>query len=232
MNAEQWAGIIHPAITVIFVFPLIGIVANLAWQTRQRRLQTAVKGGKSKIPPVVGRDHVQIGRWLTGGVVGTSLVAIAYSIITKGLIEEALFTQSPVASIFIILMFIATIASLVLLYRAKEKQWRAAFATLSSLGLIVLGYLDTLGIVEKPFVFRRDNQWYISHFYYGTLAAILMIVSVAIVQEIYQDRANRWRNLHIILNCIALLLFFGQGITGTRDLFEIGLWTPPPVSRP
>ncbi|MDY6783873.1 MAG: DUF4079 domain-containing protein [Cyanobacteriota bacterium] len=229
MNAAQWAGIIHPALTVIFVFPLIGIVANFAWQTRQRRLQLSVKGAKSKIPPVVGREHVQIGRWLTGGVVGTSLVAIAYSIATKGFIEEALFATSPIASIFIVFMFAATIASLILLYRAREKQWRAVFATLSSLGLIILGYLDKLGIVEKPFVFRRDNEWYVSHFHYGTLAAILMIISVAIVQEIYQDRSNRWRNLHIILNCIALLLFIGQGITGARDLFEIGLWTPPPV---
>ncbi|MDY7014435.1 MAG: DUF4079 domain-containing protein [Cyanobacteriota bacterium] len=229
MNAKQWAIILHPAITVIFVFPLIGMVVNFAWQTRQRRLQTVVEGGKSKIPPVVGREHVRIGRWLTGGVVGTSLVAIAYSITTKGFIEENLFATSPISSLFILFMFAATIASLVLLYRAREKQWRAVFATLSSLGLLILGYLDLLGVVEKSFVFRRDNEWYVSHFYYGTLAAILMIVSLAIVQEIYQDRSNRWRNLHIILNCIALLLFMGQGITGARDLFEIGWWTPPPL---
>lgn len=228
MNAEQWAGIVHPAITVIFVFPLIGMVVNFAWQTRQRRLQTIVEGGKSKIPPVVGKEHVKLGRWLTGGVVGTSLIAIAYSIMTKGFIEENLWNQYPTQSVFIVLMFAATIASLVLLYRARERQWRAIFASLTSLGLIVLGYLDKLGITEKSFVFRRDNEWYISHFYYGTLAAILTIVSLAIVQDIYQDRSNGWRNLHVILNCIALLLFFGQGLTGTRDLFEIGLYATPP----
>jgi uncharacterized membrane protein len=229
MNAEQWAGIIHPAITVIFVFPLIGMVVNFAWQTRQRRLQLAAEGGKSKIPPVVGREHVKIGRWLAGGVVGTSLVAIAYVIITKGFIQKNLFNKAPTQSVFIVLMFAATIASLVLLYRATQKHWRAIFATLTSLGLIVLSYLDKLKIVAEPLVFRRDNEWYFSHFYYGILASILMIISLAIIQEIYQDRSNRWRNLHIILNCIALLLFFGQGITGTRDLFEIGLYTPPPV---
>ena len=42
--------LLHPAIAVAFVFPIIGIVANFSWQTRQRRL--AIKRGeKSKIPP-------------------------------------------------------------------------------------------------------------------------------------------------------------------------------------
>ena len=49
-----------------------------------------------------------------------------------------------------------------------------------------------------------------------------MIFSLAIVKDIYKDKSNRWRNAHIILNCFALLLFMGQGITGARDLLEIG----------
>jgi hypothetical protein len=52
---------------------------------------------------------------------------------------------------------------------------------------------------------------------------LLMIFSLAIIEEIYQDRSNRWRYVHIILNCFALLLFIGQGMTGTRDLLEIPL---------
>ena len=48
-----------------------------------------------------------------------------------------------------------------------------------------------------------------------------MVFSLAIIRDIYQDRANRWRTTHIVLNCFALLLFVGQGITGTRDLLEI-----------
>jgi len=50
-----------------------------------------------------------------------------------------------------------------------------------------------------------------------------MIFSLAIVQDIYQDRSQRWRKVHIILNCVALLLFLGQGVTGARDLLEIPL---------
>jgi hypothetical protein len=48
-----------------------------------------------------------------------------------------------------------------------------------------------------------------------------MIISVAITQDIYKDKQNRWRNIHIFLNCFALLLFIGQGMTGSRDLLAI-----------
>ena len=219
MTLKDWFLLIHPALAVIFVFPAIGIVANMAWQTRQRRLQLANKI-KSKIPATVGKEHVEIGRWLTGGVVGISLVALAYSIVFKSFIKEKLFQNQPFTTVFIVLMFAATIASLVFLYRAKQKNWRAIFATLTSIGLIVLGSQDG--------VFRRTNEWYVSHYYYGIIASILMVISLAIVQEIYKDKSLRWRNIHIILNCLALLLFIGQGLTGVRDIFEIGLYTPPP----
>jgi hypothetical protein len=99
------------------------------------------------------------------------------------------------------------------LFKAKVKIWRNVFAVLTSVGLIVLG--------AQPEVFRRDNEWFFSHYYYGIAAAILMIISVAITQDIYKDKQNRWRNIHIILNCFALLLFIGQGMTGSRDLLSI-----------
>lgn len=47
MYPEDIAGLIHPALAVVFVFPLLGIVVNYAWQTRQRRL-SAKEGGKVK----------------------------------------------------------------------------------------------------------------------------------------------------------------------------------------
>ena len=219
MTIEHWATIIHPIIAVVLVFPLIGITANLAWQTRQRRIQTANKV-KSKIAPSVGREHVQIGRWLTSSVVGLTLIGLAHPIIFKSFIKQQLWQNNTLVALFIILMYAATIASLVFLYRAKSKLWRAVFGILTGMGIVILGFQDG--------VFRRDNEWYISHFYYGLAASLLMVFSAAIVQEIYKDKSNRWRNAHIILNCLALLLFIGQGFTGTRDLFEIGLYTPPP----
>jgi hypothetical protein len=215
MKIADFLALIHPILAVIIVFPIIGIVINFAWQTRARRLQT-VSGGKSQIPPVVGREHVKIGRWLTGSVVGIALVGLAYAIVSKSFIEHQLWSKNPSQVIFIVLMFAATIASLVLLYRARERQWRGIFATLTGAGLVVLGCQDG--------VFRRTNEWYWSHYYIGITAALLMVFSLAIVEDIYKDRSNRWRNVHIILNCFALLLFIGQGFTGVRDLFEIAFY--------
>jgi O-antigen ligase len=119
-------------------------------------------------------------------------------------------------------MFAATIASLAFLYKAKQPLWRAIFATLTGLGLVVLGYIDKI-LGYQYGIYRREHEWYVSHFFLGIAAAWLMIFSLAIIQEIYKDRSNRWRNIHIILNCVALILFLGQGITGSRDLLEIPL---------
>lgn len=215
MGTSDFFALIHPVLAVVVVFPTIGIVVNFAWQTRQRRLQTA-SGGKSQIPPVVGREHVQLGRWLTGAVVGVTLVGLAYPIVWKSFIEKQLWSKNPPQAIFIVLMFAATIASLVFLYQARQRQWRGIFATLTGTGLVVLGCQDG--------VFRRTSEWYWSHYYIGITAALLMVFSLAIAEDIYKDQSNRWRNVHIILSCLALLLFIGQGMTGSRDLFEIAFY--------
>jgi Kef-type K+ transport system membrane component KefB len=215
MDSSDFLALIHPVLAVVVVFPIIGMVVNLAWQTRQRRLQT-VGGGKSQIAPVVGREHVQLGHWLTSTVVGVTLVALAYSIVVKSFIENQLWSKNPSQVIFIVLMFAVTIASLVFLYRARQRHWRGIFATLTGMGLVILGCQDG--------VFRRTNEWYWSHYYIGITAALLMVFSLAIVEDIYKDKSNRWRNFHIILNCVALLLFVGQGFTGSRDLFEIAFY--------
>ncbi|MGF1601024.1 MAG: DUF4079 domain-containing protein [Thermosynechococcaceae cyanobacterium] len=214
--------LLHPALAVVVVFPLIGMVLNRAWLTRTRRLETTA-GSKSKIPPAVGSEHLQLGRWLTGMVTGLTLVGLAYPI-GSNIINQKLWTTNLFQVIFIVLMFVATIGTLVLLYRARVWYWRAIFATLSSLGVIILGFQDG--------VYRRDNEWLVSHFYYGITATVLMIFSLAIVQEIYRDRSQTWRRVHIAVNCFATLLFLGQGITGTRDLLEIPLsWQKPHIYR-
>lgn len=213
MDLKDTLALLHPVIAIVVVFPLLGIVLNRAMLTRQRRLQ-AQDGGKSKIPPVVGTEHVAIGKWLSGSVIGVALLGMAYPIISK-MGAQGILAKDPFRVGFVALIFAATIASLVFLYRARTKIWLGVFSTLTGMGLILIGF--------QPEVFRRDNEWFISHYYYGIAASLLMIFSLAIVQDIYQDRQNRWRLVHIILNCFALLLFLGQGMTGARDLLEIPL---------
>jgi uncharacterized membrane protein len=213
MEFRDTLELVHPVFVVVVVFPLIGIVVNRAWQVRQRRLQTAT-AGKSKIPPVVGQEHVQLGRLLTGAVVGVTLIALANDILGN-ILDNQVWRKDAFQVLCIGLLFAATIASLVLLYRAQQRRWRGVFATLTGMALVVLGCQEG--------VYRKTDQWYVSHYYYGMAAAMLMIFALAILPEIYKDQTNRWRKVHIVLNCIALLIFLGQGMTGTQNLLEIPL---------
>ena len=214
--------LLHPVIAIVVVFPLIGIVVNRAFQTRQRRLQT-VKGEKSKISPVVGQEHVQIGRWLTISVVGIVLVALGNDVFGN-IITKGIWQQEPFKVLLISITFLVAIGSLILLCRATDRLWRGVFAVLSGVSLVILGNQDG--------VYRNANHWYISHYYYGITAALLMIFAMAILQEIYKDRTNRWRNIHIILNCIALVIFMVQGYTGSLSLLEIPLhWQKPYIQQ-
>jgi hypothetical protein len=56
MQLTDFLGLVHPVLAVMCVFPLVGIVVNYAWATRQRRLQ-AKSGDKSKIPASSGLEH-------------------------------------------------------------------------------------------------------------------------------------------------------------------------------
>ncbi len=222
MDSKDLAGLIHPAIAVAFVFPLIGIVVRLSTQTRQRRIETANKE-KSKIPPTAGSEHLKLGRWLAGSVVVLALIGLAHPIFSK-MIASQKWVEEPGRVAFVCVMFVLTLASLYLLYQAKPKLWRGIFASLTGAGLIILGC--------QPEVFRRGYEWFVSHYYYGISAALLMIFSLAIVQDIYQDRQHRWRRAHAFLNVIAVLLFIGQGFTGARDLLEIPLaWQEPYINQ-
>lgn len=216
MKLVDFLLIIHPVTAVICIFPLIGIVSYFAGQTRQKRLRTLnlnLNKKKSEILTLVGRKHVFMGRWLSGSVVGVSLLGLAYPI-GENIINNRLWSNNLFFFLFILTMFAVTIAALVILQKTRQKHWRVVFATLTGIGLVILGFQDG--------VFRRDSQWYMSHFYFGILVTLLMIFSLAILENIYQDCSNRWRSVHIILNCLALLLFIAQGITGIRDVLEIG----------
>jgi hypothetical protein len=209
MTFSDWLRIIHPLLAIVVIYPLLGIVVYFAAKTRQRRLETKA-GIKSKIQPQAGLEHVTIGRWLTGTVTGVALLGLLHPIV-KTIIKKQVWQTAPGQVIFILLMFAVTIGSLLFLYRAQSSNWRATFATLTSAGLIVLGAQDG--------VYRREAEWFFSHYYYGITIAILMIASLAILPEIYRNFS--WRRIHIILNTIAILLFLIQGITGVRDLLEI-----------
>lgn len=210
--------LLHPALAVIIVYPLLGMVLRFALQTRERRLATKA-GEKSKIPPVVGAEHVKTGRWLAASVIGVALIGMGHPILSK-MIKNQVWLQ-PGGSFrlgFAIAMLLLTAASLAMLLQARPKLWRVVFSVLTSVGLIILGC--------QPEVFRRGSDILLSHYYSGMVAAHLMILSIALLPEIYQSLT--WRRVHIVLNAIAVLFFMTQAITGSRDLLEIPLsWQEP-----
>lgn len=204
--------LLHPVLAIALVFPILGIVLQRAVQTRQRRLQIAA-GEKSKLP-IAGPEHVQLGRWLASSVVGVILVALANDV-GGHLLDANIWAQHPLRVVLLGAVWLGTVGALALLLRAQNRLWRGLGATCCGMGLVILGCQDG--------VYRKTEQWYISHYYYGMAAAFLMIFSLAILREIYQDRSNRWRGIHIGLNSLALLLFIGQGVTGTLSLLEVPL---------
>jgi len=218
MDGNDILRLLHPFFAVTGVFPLLGVVAYFAWQTRERGLQQA-KGEKSKIPPTSGTNHVNIGRWLAMGVVILTLLGLGHPLLSHSL-EKNLWQTNPGYVVLLIGIFGATIASLVLLVRVRNRSF--LWAALTAVGVLTLGFQDG--------IYRRDHEWYISHFYLGITVALLMILSLAVLQNIYQDRTGRWRKIHVALNTVALLLFIAQGATGVRDLLEIPLtWQEPYV---
>jgi hypothetical protein len=219
LNLEDIIRLLHPILAVTCMFPILGLVASRAWETRRRRLA----GSGSKIPGTVGREHLQLGKLFTAVVVGITLLGLTRPIFSE-IISKQVWQKDQFQVIFVVLIYIATLASLAFLYRARQALWRAVFATLTGMGVVVLGFQNG--------VYRRDEEWYVSHFYFGIAVALLMIFSLAIVEEIYKDRSQTWRRVHIFLNAIALIFFLAQGVTGTRDLLEIPLsWQTDHIYR-
>ncbi len=156
-----------------------------------------------------------MGKLLTGAIVEITLIALAYSIYFNSIVEKELCSKSPMQVANIILIFAGTIACLGFFDRAIEKLWRGVFPALNGVGLVVCGFQEA--------IFRRHDERLVSHFYYGITAGTVNGFSWASTPEIYRDCSHRWRKIHTVLNCIALLRFLGQKVTGYRDLWEIPL---------
>ena len=217
MTTTDWFWILHPALAVVVIYPLIGMVVRLAWQTRQRRV------AKVKHPPVVGRDHSDLGRWLAAGVVLLVLIALTVVIVSKEPLADFAGGTERATQLFIVLL--GTLASLIALWRSKAAPLRLSFSLITWIGVLTLG--------AQPEVWRLSDDplspaFWQSHYWAGVAVTGLMLFSLAARQEILRDL--RLRRLHVTASVLAALLFMMQGITGTRDLLEIPLsWQKPAV---
>lgn len=218
MTPKDWLWILHPALAVALIYPLIGIVARLGLQTRQRR-----EGG-AKLPPTTGREHSDLGRWLALGVVVIVLLALTVVIGTAAPLGAFRGGAGRAAQLFLVLL--GTVAALAALWRASAKALRLAFALITWLGVLTLG--------AQPEVFRRgDNplqlEFWGSHYWSGVAVVGLMLFALGARPEILRE--PRWRRVHVGASLLAAVLFVGQAISGSRDLLEIPLhWQKPALA--
>jgi hypothetical protein len=218
MTPRDWLWLLHPALAVAAIYPLIGIVARLGAQTRQRR------EGWAKRPPTTGRDHSDLGRWLALGVVAIVLVALTVVIATAA--PPAEFRGGAGRAVQLLLVLAGTTASLGALWWASAKGSRLAFAVITWLGVLTLG--------AQPEVFRRGDQplsaeFWSSHYWSGVAVVGLMLFSLGAKAEILRE--PRWRRVHVGASVLAGVLFVGLAISGARDLLELPLhWQKPALA--
>lgn len=215
MSTIDWLWVLHPALAVVIVYPLIGMTIRLGVQTRSRRVE------KAKLPPTTGRDHADLGSWLAAAVVGIVLVALTVVIATKA--APGSFQGGPTRALTLLLVLVGSIASLVALWRVKAKAYRLIFALLTWIGVLGLG--------AQPEVYRgSDNplggEFWSSHYWAGVAVVGLMLFSLGARPEILRE--VRLRRLHVSASVLAAVLFTLQGVTGSRDLLTIPLsWQKP-----
>lgn len=215
MQAVDWLWILHPALAVVVVFPLIGMVLRLGWLTRRRRLQAA------RQPPTVGREHADLGQWLAAAVVLLVLLALTVVIATKA--PPAGFAGGAPRALQLLFVLLGTLLSLLALWRVRGKAYRLCFALLTWIGVLGLG--------GQPEVWRVSDDplsagFWSSHYWAGASVVGLMLFALGARPEI--GREPRWRRLHLGASVLAGVLFVVLGITGTRDLLEI----PPRWQQP
>lgn len=217
LQTIDWLWLLHPALAVVVIYPLVGMVVRLGVQARQRRL------GQSKLPVSSGRDHADLGRWLTGSVVVAVLVALVVVILTKVPLAE--FAGGPSRLALLTLVTAGTAAAFAALWSARQPAYRASFALLCWIGLIGLGL--------QPEVWRlSDNPlepaFWQSHFWGGIGLIGLLLFAMAAKPE--TQRSLRWRRLHVSATVLAAVVLVAQGISGPRDLLEIPLrWQKPAI---
>ncbi|MCY4173199.1 MAG: DUF4079 domain-containing protein [Cyanobacteria bacterium MAG CAR3_bin_5] len=220
MEFVDWLWILHPALAVVVIYPLVGMVAYLGRQTRRRRVDRAKA---RQISPTAGRDHKDLGKWLTTGMVAIVLVAIAVSIITKSFWSDP--GQNPKRAAELLLVLTGTVVALLVLWRVQQRWQRLLFALLTWGGVLGLG--------AQPEVWRVSDDpgafaFWTSHYWTGVGLVALMLFSMAISPETLRRLA--WRRVHLAVSIMAGVLLLIQGISGSKDLLEIPLsWQQPTI---
>jgi hypothetical protein len=217
MTALDWLALLHPALMILFVYPVVGATIRLGILVRERRLQI------NPLPPSVGIEHGDHGRWLTGGVVVAVLIALDYSFVKHFLNQATPFAGGAARLGLLLVVSAGTLLAYLSLWFVKKAPLRASFALLTWAGLLGLGSQKEIWrLTDNPLT----GEFWGSHYWAGVLLTGLLLFSVAARQEVL--RSLRMRRLHVTANVLVAVLLAVVAITGTRDLLEI----PPSWQAP
>ncbi|MGB7565176.1 MAG: DUF4079 domain-containing protein [Prochlorococcaceae cyanobacterium] len=219
MTAIDWLSLLHPVLIILFVYPVVGATIRLGILARERRLKI------NPLPPSVGVEHADHGRWLSSGVVVAVLVALLYSFLSKFFEPGSNFVGGALRLALLLLVGAGTLVSLLALWRVKKPWLRASFALLTWAGVLGLGSQGEIWrLSDNPL----SGAFWSSHYWAGVSLVGLLLFATAAKQEIL--RSLRMRRLHVTAGVLSAVLLAVLAITGTRDLLEIPLsWQKPAI---
>jgi hypothetical protein len=214
LTADDWLLLLHPALMILFVYPVVGATIRLGILVRERRLDL------NPIAATVPAEHVDHGRWVTTGAVLASLLALAANLMrarASGDIGGGIAGGGDSASM--VALAALTLPSCLALWRVRGARARAFCALISSVGLAFLA-------VQPPLWFQGVSPFtrlWGSHTWGGILLVSLLLFAMAAAPEIRSRPA--WRQLHTAAAFLTALLLAVQAISGSRDLMVMGLGT-------
>lgn len=201
LSLEQWLGLVHPVLIILFVYPVVGATIRLGILARERRLDL------NPIAPTVPIEHADHGRWVTAVVVLAVLIALAHDVAT------ATVPPGPSRMVGFCTAELGVVAAFVALLRSRRTALRLGWAISTWIGLLLLG--------SQPEVHRAaDWPWqpafWQSHYWGGLALCALLLLAMGLQAEI--SRSFAMRRLHVGLNLVVALLLATQAISGTRNL--------------
>lgn len=197
LTQGEWLLLLHPALMILFVYPVVGATIRLGILVRERRLDL------NPIAATVPVEHVDHGRWVGTGAVVAALLALAANLVHGG-------AAAPSAAV-VVLAFLA-LGGCLALWRVRRAGVRAGCALLSWGALAAL-------VAEPPLWFGGVSPWsrpWSSHAAAGLLLIALLLAAMAAAPEI-RSRPG-WRRGHMAGALLAALLLAMQAISGGRDL--------------
>lgn len=202
MSATDWWALLHPALMILFVYPVVGATIHLGILVREKRL------GITEQPDRVPLEHADHGRWLCTGTVVAVLAALLWSHAQAAL---------PLAQhAALLLLALGCLGSVLALWRLRTAALRAASALFCWLALLVLGLQP--GVVrlnDNPFT----AAFWQSHFWAGWLLCGLLLLSTSARPEL--QRSLVWRRWHVAAAGLTALLLAMLAISGCRDLLAM-----------